>query len=194
MVDNEIGQVLSALKESGLEENTLIVFTSDHGDMDGAHKLQHKSLPYEESARVPFIMSFKGRIRSGMVDNEHLISNGLDLLPTLCDYAGIDKPENLAGASIRPIAEEKPVKDWRDYLVAESEHSRMLRTGRFKYCVYDSGKYREQLVDLENDPGEMTNLANEKAYKAILDKHRQLLKEWLRRSRDKTGSSYATVG
>jgi len=56
-VDAEIGQVLEALRESGLEKETLVVFTSDHGDMDGAHRLQHKSVPYEECSRVPFIMS-----------------------------------------------------------------------------------------------------------------------------------------
>jgi arylsulfatase A-like enzyme len=162
--------------------------------MDGAHKLQHKSLPYEESARVPFVMRFKGRIQPGVVNNEHLISNGLDLLPTLCDYAAIETPRGLAGKSIRPIVEGKPDTDWRDYLVVESQHGRMLRTDRFKYCIYDSGKDREQLIDLVNDPGEMTSLTGDEKYAEILDEHRQLLREWVKRTGDTIGSDYLPEG
>jgi arylsulfatase A-like enzyme len=194
MVDEEIGQVLKALKEAGLEENTLIVFTSDHGDMDGTHKLQHKSVLYEEAARVPFMMSFKGKVKAGVVDDKHLISNGLDLLPTLCDYARIEAPTGLAGKSLRPIAEGRPTTDWRDYLVVESAHGRMLRTDRFKYCVYDSGKNREQLIDLANDPGEMTNLAGNEQYEEILDRHRQLIRDWVKRTGDTIGSEYLPEG
>jgi arylsulfatase A-like enzyme len=194
MVDEEIGQVLDALKDAGLEENTLVVFTSDHGDMDGAHKLQHKSVLYEEAARVPFLMSFKGNIKAGAVNDEHLISNGLDLLPTLCDYAAIETPRGLAGRSVRPIAEGKPDTDWRDYIVVESQHGRMLRTDRFKYCVYDSGKNREQLIDLASDPGEMTNLAGDEKYGEILNRHRQLLKERVERTGDTLGSEYLPEG
>ena len=190
MVDDEIRQVLKALKEAGLEENTLVVFTSDHGDMDGAHKLQHKSVLYEEAARVPFLMRFKGKIKAGVVNDKHLISNGLDLLPTLCDYAGIETPQGLAGKSVRPIAEGKPDTNWRDYLVVESAHGRMLRTDRFKYCVYDSGKNREQLIDLVNDPGEMNNLADKEKYRDKLNRHRRLSKEWIKASGDADGAQY----
>ena len=102
MVDREIGTVLDALKEAGLQENTLIVFTSDHGDMDSAHKLEHKQVLYEESVRVPFIMSYAGRIPAGVIDDTHLVSNGLDLLPTLCDYAGIKTPEELPSITGEP--------------------------------------------------------------------------------------------
>jgi len=194
MVDEEIGQVLNALKEAGLQENTLVVFTSDHGDMDGAHKLQHKSVLYEEAARVPFLMSFKGKIKAGVVDDKHLISNGLDLLPTLCDYAGIETPKGLAGRSVRPIAEGMPDTDWRDYLVVESQYGRMLRTDRFKYCVYDSGRHHEQLIDLGNDPGEITNLAGDEKYEEILNRHRQLLRDWVKRTDDTIGSNYLPEG
>ncbi len=104
MVDKKIRTLLDALREAGLEDNTLIVFTSDHGDMDSAHKMEHKSVLYEESVRVPFIMSYKGVIPQGMVDDTHLVSNGLDLLPTLCDYAGIETPEGPRGRSLRSLA------------------------------------------------------------------------------------------
>jgi arylsulfatase A-like enzyme len=149
---------------------------------------------YEEAACVPFMMSFKGKVKAGVVDDKHLISNGLDLLPTLCDYAGIETPTGLAGKSLRPIAEGRPTTDWRDYLVVESVHGRMLRTDRFKYCVYDSGKNREQLIDLANDPGEMTNLAGNEQYEEILDRHRQLIRDWVKRTGDTIGSEYLPEG
>jgi choline-sulfatase len=143
MVDEEIGVVLDALREAGLEDNTLVVFTSDHGDMDSAHKMEHKSVLYEESVRVPFIMSYKGKIPAGVIDDAHLVSNGLDLLPTLCDYAGVEPPQGLHGRSLRPLVAGNSAVEWRDFAVAESENGRMLRTGRFtnRYIDYTTHLY-----------------------------------------------------
>ena len=193
IVDEEIGTLLDALREAGMEDNTLIVFTSDHGDMDSAHKMEHKSVLYEESVRVPFIMSCKGRIAQGVVDDTHLVSNGLDLLPTLCDYAGIETPEGLPGRSLRPLAEGTRTKDWRDFVVSESQNGRMLRTDRFKYCIYDSGRDCEQLTDMKDDPGEMTHLAAVPAFESVLDEHRRLLKSWVDRTGDKIAANYIRV-
>ena len=191
MVDQKIGEILDALRESGLEEDTLIVFTSDHGDMDGAHRLEHKSVLYEESVRVPFIMSFRGRIPAGRVDETHLVSNGLDLLPTLCDYAGIPVPEGLDGRSLRAIAEGRTeVGGWRDHVVAESQNGRMVRTSQYKYVVYDCGRNREMLVDVVADPGEMTNRASDPRLSAVLNKHRRLLAEWVGRTGDAVAAGY----
>lgn len=193
MVDEEVGIVLDALREAGLEENTLIAFTSDHGDMDAAHKMEHKSVLYGESVRIPFIMSYKDKIPAGRVDDAHLVSNGLDLLPTLCDYAGIPIPEGLYGRSLRPLADGQDVKEWRDFVVSETENGRMLRTGRFKYSIYDSGAHREHLVDLEKDQGEMNNLAEDPAYKDALNTHRDLLQRWVERTGDKIAAQYVNV-
>jgi len=190
MVDKEIRTVLDALQEAGLEDNTLIVFTSDHGDMDSTHKMEHKSVLYEESVRVPFIMSYRPEIAEGMVDDTHLVSNGLDLLPTLCDYAGIEIPEGLHGRSLRPLAAGKDIEQRRDFVVSESQNGRMLRTDRFKYCIYDSGRHREQLIDLKLDPGEMKNLAEVEDYKDVLDTHRQLLQGWVERTGDRIAAEY----
>lgn len=194
MVDKEIGTVLDALRQAGLEDNTLVVFTSDHGDMDSAHKMEHKSVLYEEAVRVPFIMSYKGRIPAAVIDDTHLVSNGLDLLPTLCDYAGIKTSKELHGSSLRPLAEGKDTIQWRDYIVTESQNGRTLRTKRFKYCIYDSGRHHEQLIDMVNDPGEMKNLAEDEKYKDVLVKHRRLLHEWVEKTGDKIGAEYVIVG
>lgn len=193
MVDREIEILLDALREAQIEDNTLIVFTSDHGDMDSAHKLEHKQVLYEESVSVPFIMSYKGVIQKGRVDNTHLVSNGLDLLPTLCDYAGIVVPENLSGESLRPLAEGRSLKDWRTFVVSESQNGRMLRTDRFKYCIYDSGGHCEQLTDMRNDPGEMKNLAENKDYRNVLNTHRRLLRQWIEQTGDKIADEYVNV-
>jgi len=178
MVDEEIGRVLDAVRDAGIEDNTLIVLTSDHGDHASAHRLEHKSILYEGATRIPFIMSYRGVIPADAVDETHLVSNGLDLLPTLCDYAGIVPPKDLLGTSVRALAEGKPIPSWRDHLVVESQNGRMIRTAGFKYNVYDSGEHREQLIDLKNDPGEMKNLAYDGRYRTVLEQHRALLAEW----------------
>lgn len=97
-VDEHIGRILDAVHDAGLEETTLILFTSDHGNMDASHRLASKGLFYDESVRVPFLMKYKGVIPPGQVDNKHLVATGLDILPTLCDYAGANVPATLLGA------------------------------------------------------------------------------------------------
>ncbi len=190
MVDSEIAVVLDALKEAGLEGQTLVVFTSDHGDMNASHRLEHKSVLYEESTRIPFIMRYPGTIPAERANDTHLVSNGLDLLPTLCDYANIQPPAGLAGRSVRALAEGKEAGQWRDFLPMESQNGRGVRTKRFKYCVYDSGANREMLIDLEADPGEMKNLAGLPEYKDVLTRHREILRNWVEKTDDKIGAAY----
>lgn len=193
MVDAEIGTMLGALRDAGLEQNTLVVFTSDHGDMDSAHKMEHKSVLYEEAVRVPFLMSYKGVIPSGKVDDKHLVSNGLDVLPTLCDYAGVKTPRGRSGKSLRAVAEGRRPERWRSFVVCESQNGRSLRTDRFKYVIYDSGGNREQLTDLQNDPGEMNNLAGRSEYRDVLETHRKLLRAWVKRTGDGIAAEYIAV-
>ena len=190
MVDREIGMVLEALRESGLEKDTLVLFTSDHGDMNASHRMEHKSVLYEESVRVPFLMSHPGHIPEGVVDESHFVSTGLDLMPTLCDYAGIDVPPGRTGRSLRPLAEGRDPGEWRSYVAAESQNGRMVRTDRYKYCLYDSGAHREFLVDMETDPGEMNNLAADPAYAEILSQHRALLHASVEEHKDPIGKAY----
>ncbi|MEO2045888.1 MAG: sulfatase/phosphatase domain-containing protein [Pirellulales bacterium] len=191
-VDRHIGRILDALKRNGLEEETLVVFTSDHGDMDACHRLASKGRFYEQSVRVPLLMRYRGKIIPGKVD-DHLISSGLDILPTLCSYAGVDVPKNLLGKSLRPIVEGNPVKTWREYVVTENHTCRMLRSRRFKYCIYWDGELRESLVDMRNDPGEMKDLVSTPEYKTALNKHQCYLRQWITLSSDADARSSATV-
>lgn len=173
-VDAQIAKILNAVEESGQAENTVIIFSSDHGDMDSAHRMEHKTALYEEACRIPLIVSQTGVTPKEKVDKTHLISNGLDLFPTICDYAGIEPPEGLQGKSFRPIAEGQDVNNWRTVLPVESEFGRMVVTDRYKYILYDEGKNREQLMDLEKDLYEMKNSANEPENEKVLKEHRMM--------------------
>jgi choline-sulfatase len=177
-VDGQIAKVLAALRESGLEQNTVVVFTSDHGDLDASHRLEHKSMCYDEASRVPLIVSRKGVTRPGLVDREHLVSTTLDLIPTMCDMAGVAIPEALHGRSVRAFAEGQSLPSWRRGMVTESRKFLMARTARYKYAVYAEGEHREQLIDMETDPGEMQNLAADPAYAQVLREHREFLVHW----------------
>ncbi len=178
-VDKQIQIVLDALKESGQEENTLIIFSSDHGDMDGAHRMEHKTVLYEESVGVPFMAMWKGHIPAGKVDECHLVSNGLDLLPTVCDYAGIKAVADPRGKSLRPLFEGKNVK-WRKTLGVETEIGRMVVSeDKLKYIKYDAVGIEEQLIDLKSDPFEMKYFTNDLNYKKKLTKLRKSFElEW----------------
>jgi len=189
-VDARIGRILEAVRDAGLEESTVILFTSDHGNMDASHRLASKGLFYEESARVPLLMKYKGVIPPGQVDETHLVSAGIDILPTLCDYAGAEVPRSLLGRSLRAIAEDRTADQWRTYVAAENDWGRMIRSARFKYCAYESGVPRESLVDLEADPGESKNLASDDDYREVLLQHRRLLQEWIEKSGDTEGKSF----
>ncbi len=158
-VDGQIGRVLEALRDNGKVEDTVVVFTSDHGDHDSAHKLEHKTLFYEEACRIPLIVSQPGKTSNGVCPD--LVSNGLDLLPTLCDYAGTQPPSDLIGRSLRTQAEGAPTAP-RKFIPLENEIGRMVVTKTAKYMIHDDGADREQLFDLSTDPGETRNaLADE---------------------------------
>ncbi len=191
-VDHEIVRILDALERAGLQNNTIVVFTSDHGDGHGAHCWNQKSLLYEESVRIPLIVSWPGRLREGEVDREHLVSNGLDLLPTFCEIAGIEPPEGLPGRSLRPLLESGDAS-WRDALFVEAwpfqgdpgnTPARSVITANYKYAVYRWGRYREQLFDRQADPGEMVNLAVNDRYFTILDHHRERLRGYCEEMKD----------
>jgi choline-sulfatase len=193
-VDLHIGHVLDSLRAAGLERNTLVVFTSDHGDMDAAHRLEHKSMPYEEAIRVPLIVSLPGVTLEGKVAQTQLVSSGLDLIPTLCDFAGIETPGNRPGRSLRPLTvKPSTAEPWRDSLVVENEGSRILLTQNYKYAVYKGGEPREMLIDRTNDPGEMTNLATDPQHAPIVTQHRRLLRRWYRVNGETLDQEYHDV-
>jgi choline-sulfatase len=182
VVDRQIGRVLGSLRENGLEDDTMVVITSDHGDMDSAHKLEHKSMTYDEAARIPLLVQWPGVTKAGYVDREHLVSNGLDLLPTLCDLAGVEAPKGLPGVSLRPLLGGRAEGLWRENLMVETEFGRGIVGGRYKYTLYDIAGVEETLFDMEDDAGEMKNRAGDKKYEDLLRAMRAALGDELRRA------------
>lgn len=197
IVDGLIGQVLAALRNSPYADNTMIIFTADHGEMGGSHHLKTKLYMYEESVAVPFIVTPARRDAGGFlsgVNRTHLVS-GLDVFPTLCDFAGVPIPDKLGGLSVRPLVESRSAgapPRWRDHLVAEingGNDCRMVRTTRFKYVVYAQGTAREQFFDLEADAGETKNLIGDATLAPEIARHRQLLATWSRETKDEFGTA-----
>ncbi len=183
-VDSQIQIILDALKQSGNEENTMVIFSSDHGDNDSSHKMEHKTVFYEESANIPFIVMWKGNIQGGQVDNKSLISNGLDLLPTISDYIGLKGISDPRGRSLRPLFNGNK-NNWRKTLAVESEIGRMVVSDDgYKYVRYDLVGIEERLMNLNKDPFEKKHFTNDKSYTKILFRLRKKFDEkWFPKSR-----------
>lgn len=177
--DSLVGIIMNALKKSGLDKNTIVIFTSDHGENDGSHKLDHKTVFYEEATNIPILVSDPWMQKKGIVDSTHLVSNGLDLLPTLCDFAGIQTPPNLSGKSLVPLIKQEKNINWRKHLFEENQFGYLIRTIRYKYELDDMGEIRQMFVDLKVDPGETANLINDYKYDKVIDKMRKKLLEHL---------------
>jgi len=194
LVDKQIARLLEALKDNGLAENTVVIFTSDHGDGYAAHRWHQKSVLYDESCRVPFIIRWPGEARHNETD-ERLISVGIDLMPTISDIVGVETPEGpYFGRSVLPfVVDANGQASTHEYVVTEAEvrvtpnetyHGRSLRTAEYKYHIWSKGKKRDQLFDMVNDPGETRNLAGLPDYAGQLKKHRALFAEWLKTTDD----------
>ncbi|NQT15247.1 MAG: sulfatase-like hydrolase/transferase [Planctomycetes bacterium] len=176
MVDAEIGRILDALEDSEHVKDTVVVFTSDHGEGRARHQMVTKGYLYDEAAKVPLVVSWPGQIGEGRRDGEHLVS-GLDFAPTVCDYAGIAPPPKCRGRSLRPILEGANVS-WREFVVASSAITgRMVRTADYKYVTYRDDP-TDQLFHMKDDPWETKNLAGRSEHESIVADHRKLLADY----------------
>ncbi len=162
-VDDSVGRLRSALKEVGILESTLIVFTSDNGFLQGEHGLIDKRCMYEESIRVPMIMSCPELIQGGQV-NDRLVLN-IDVAPTVVEAAGLQPPERMQGRSFLTLP-SRPDQPWRRSFLYEyfwepdyPETPSMLgvRTERYKFIEYQGIWDPNELYDLKKDPQELHN-------------------------------------
>ena len=185
-VDAEIGRVLEALQASPHADSTLVVFTSDHGEGVAMHHWNQKQVLYDQCTRVPLVLAGPG-VRAGCVSSE-LVSTALDIPRTLLDCAGATPPQSMRGVSLGPLAGGKASALDREHVFAETKFARnveplglrgrMVHSRGFKYCVYDGGDNREQLFDMEADPGETRNLAVESEHYLTLNQHREVMARW----------------
>ncbi|QDT17928.1 sulfatase family protein [Alienimonas californiensis] len=177
-VDDAIGEVLDYLDESGLAENTIVIYSSDQGFYLGEHGWFDKRFMYEESYQMPLLVKWPGVTKPGSVD-KHLVSN-LDFAETFLDFAGADIPEDMQGVSLVPLLKGEDPADWRDALyyhyyefnpdrrtVHAVRRHNGVQTDRYKLIhFYNLGQY--ELFDLEKDPQEMNSVAEDPAYAEVL--------------------------
>jgi len=186
-VDENVGRLLDYLDETGLADNTIVVYTSDQGFYMGEHGWFDKRFMYEESFRTPLVMRYPNGIEKGSVN--HLIQN-IDYAPTFLDFAGIEIPADMQGLSLKPLLRnENP--QWRDalyyhYYEFPNEHGTKkhygIRTDRYKLIHFYEDIDSWELYDLENDPGEMNNLIEKQEYQELISELKirleQLQKEY----------------
>jgi len=176
LTDHCIGQVLDALKEEGLEENTIIVFLSDHGVQKGRKNLWHKRTLWEATAQVPMIIKAPKNARPLRVD---VPVGMIDIYPTLCDLAGLDKPEHLEGLSLTGLMKSgKASKQRKPVLTSHGPGNFALRDSRWRFIRYADGS--EELYDHNVDPDEHTNLAGNPEYAPVIAKFSPLIPKTFR--------------
>lgn len=172
-VDAYVGQILATLETQSFDDETLVVFTADHGEWLGEHLKYGKGFPGDDAvARVPLIVRWPksgARAVTGLVE-------AVDVLPTLLEAAGLQVPSELQGQSLLPLLEGQPYQP-KTAVLMEHHGWKNLRTARFRYLVHTDG--HEGLWDLENDPHEYRDVATEPSYHEVLAEHRKLLLEKL---------------
>jgi len=168
-MDAQVGRVLDALNEKGLAENTIVVFSSDHGYLLGHHQKFQKQHLFEEATRVPFIISVP------WLDEMHgrgttKITELVDLYPTLTHLAGISAPETLQGESLHPLLTDTDSPAWKKEQAFTISRSggESLRTSQWRFTHWGFGDKGMELYDLKTDPGEFTNLASNPEYASVL--------------------------
>ena len=211
-IDDALGQIMRALDDLGLRENTIVVFCSDHGDFMGEHGMQCKGgVFYDCLTRVPLIISWPGQIPEG--EREGSMVSLIDIVPTVLGLQGLDAPRSMHGRPLPTVTgaprrdaafseygaggppfrtedlERLPEPCGRRALMAslqwrEAEGRRkMVRTREWKY-VHDSMRDRDELYDLRGDPWELTNVVDDPANRDVLSEMRLRLADWLIETED----------
>jgi arylsulfatase len=199
LYDNELGQVLSALDDHGLLETTLVIATSDHGDMDAQHRLIYKGpFMYEHMMRVPLIIrppAIVGESPAPAITEYHTVN--VDLVPTMADFAGITIPKT-DGTSLKPLLDGEQNVCERAFVVGQYYSKqkwvnpiRMIRTEQYKYNRYR--EHGEELYDLQHDPGELINRIPDGGSCDVRNALSSKLNQWIRDNGDPFDSQAPTT-
>ena len=185
-IDDNIGELLETLSELGIRENTVVLFTSDHGDLMGEHRRHNKGVPFEMSVKSAFIINYPGNIPSGKVVEGTMTS--ADVGPTLLSLVGVkDKLPNAHGRSFSKRLLNKnlnPKSDAISYFRGSTNHPSWVASVSSGYKLIISDIDNPWLFDLEKDPDELNNVYDDPAYKAVRIKHTAALKRWLIKTED----------
>ena len=177
-MDRQVGRVLKALEEKGLAKNTIVVFSSDHGYLLGQHHKYQKQHLFEESTRVPFILSVP------WLEGQHggatqKVTELVDVFPTISELTGMKAPAGLQGQSLVPLLEDTGSCEWKktEAFTISRSGGESLRNEKWRFNQWGHGDAGFELYDRVNDPEEFTNLAGEPEYAAIEEKLRKRLLE-----------------
>lgn len=174
-VDRSVGAILDTLQRLGLAGNTIVVYTSDHGDMMGSHRLLTKGVMYEEAVRVPWLMRVPQWGRRQQVIGRPV--SHIDLVPTLLELMGRPKPDRLPGQSLVPLIQGGSVAEDHVFIQWPDPKTRtVVSPDGWKLCLRDTD--RCQLYHLADDPGERTNLFYTGGYGAVIDRLTRRLRAW----------------
>jgi arylsulfatase A-like enzyme len=183
LLDAQVGRLLDTLDSLGLAESTLVIYTTDHGDLGGGHGMVDKHyVMYDDVVRVPLVARWPGHISPGSVCDA-FVSHSLDLAPTFCDVAGISPPDTFRGESLVPLFEGAQDNGRPDIFAMYHGNQfglysqRMVRDRRWKYVWNATAE--DELYDLEQDPGELQNLARDPAHLEELRRLRRRLIAWM---------------
>lgn len=200
-VDDNVGRVLNYLKENDLEQNTIIVLTSDQGFYLGDHGFFDKRFIYEESLRMPFILKYPNKVKPGSV-NENIISN-IDFAPTLLDLAGISTDQKMQGTSFVPVLDGKSLVDWQDamyyhyYEFPFWHHVQPhygIRTQKYTLAHFYYNIDVWELYDLEKDPHQINNIYDHLQYAKIVGELKLKLKKlMIKYENDKSLSDFRKI-
>jgi len=187
-IDDNVGRILDYLDQTGLSENTIVVYTSDQGFFLGDHGWFDKRFMYEESLRMPLLVRYRQEIKPGSINKDMVLN--LDFGPTFLDFAGIETPAEMQGESFRGNLRGKTPANWRQsmyyhYYEYPSVHMAKrhygVRTKRYKLIHFYNDIDAWELYDLKKDPHELRNLYNDPSYQDVV----KTLKIELTRLREK---------
>lgn len=176
-LDSEAGRILRALKDSGREEETIVIFTSDHGLAMGQHGLMGKQNVYQCSVGIPLVMCGP-RIPAGA--QTEALCYSMDLFPTLCEHLGLPLPPSVQGSSYAGLLDGRASAHREALFYAYTDGQKAVRNRRYKLVDYSVAgqRRRTQLFDLQEDPDETRDLAENAGHAAILAQMREELKRW----------------
>lgn len=185
LVDEQVGRVIEALRVKGLLENSILIFSSDHGEMLGDHGMAYKWLMYDSITRVPLIIKdFRKKQKTN--ESKDLVSL-IDLGPTILEAAGIQIPARLEGHSLLPYLEKGESEAPREYVFCEDRYMIMIRSQNTK-LVYYFMRAKGELYDLEGDPEESVNCWDRPEFANLKNKYLQEVLHWL------SSSTYRNYG
>ena len=189
MVDECIGRVVQALNDKGIWEESLVIFTGDHGDMLGEHYLYQKMCCYEAAAHLPLLIKPPG----GGTGRRHELVSGVDYCPTICDYADVSAPEGINGRSIRPLVEGRQPQ-WPDAVIMEynGEQGRNNLPSRTIVADVEGATWKyihspdnwDELYNVTADPWEKESLVHSEAHQALRRQLRNRLAAWMQETGD----------